>query len=238
MKRIPSGFLKKKNLENGVFLPCDCHSQFYDRLLIFTVLHEFYLYCSEEKTQKKEGDYERAERAIFRGMEQVEHTVQKAIEDEVHLMFDDIEHHRKKEISEHVKKAVSKGASKAKERAEVERQKKNNKGSIPFLPKHVEEKVEHHDHRILHAIEEAEKAVLHAVQQEVDSLFHGADEHPLRDEPKTTKKAKASVKKGVEKASKHVEDNHEERKRWIESRDNKAIDEYIKSTNSMYGMGF
>ena len=167
-------------------------------------------------------------------MEVVEQKLQKAVEDEVHSIFDEMDHDRKKEVSEHVKKAVSKGAAKAKSTAEKEY---TSKKRMPFLPKHAEEEVEHHDHRILHAMESAEKAVLHAVQEEVDQLFHGTD-HPFKDEPKTTKKAKSSAKKGYEKAAKHVQDTHEERKRWIMEMDNKAIDEYIKSTNSMYGMGF
>jgi predicted flap endonuclease-1-like 5' DNA nuclease len=176
------------------------------------------------------NDYERAEKAIFHGMEVVEHEVQKAVENEVYSIFEEMNHDRRKEVTEHVKKAVTNGASKAKSTAQREYK------SMPFLPKHAEEE-DRHDHRILHAMEAAERAVLNAVKEEVDTLFHDS-EHPLQAEPQTTKEAKKSAKKGFEKAAKRVEDTHKERKRWIHEMDDKAIDEYIKMTNSMYGMGF
>lgn len=84
-------------------------------------------------------------------------------------------------------------------------------------------------------MEAAEKAVLHAVQDEVDSLFHDMqhqDDHPLK--ASSPKKAKEGIQKGVQKAKKHVEDTHKERKTMKAD----EIDAYLKSANSLYGMGY
>lgn len=145
-------------------------------------------------------------------------------------------HPRKAEVADHAKVAVTKGASKIKESAREYY--KAQQG--PLWPKQDEKNVQNNDHRLLHAIESAEKAVLHAVQEEVDSLFHETHDahHPLKDEPKSAKKANQGVKKGVQKAKKHVEDSHKVRKGWMANQDGAEIEDYMKSITSVYGMGF
>ncbi|CAB9508683.1 expressed unknown protein [Seminavis robusta] len=186
----------------------------------------------------KDNDYDRAEKAIFHGIEQVEAKLQKAVEDEVHSIFDEAsDHHHRTQVADHAKAAVTKGSSKIKEAAREH----SKARSMPFLPKHAT-KEENDDHKILHAIEAAETAVLHAVQDEVDSLFHAIgheDDHPLQSScPKKAKKTKEGIQKGLQKTKEHVEEAHEERKRWMRDLDAPEIDDYLKSVNSMYGMGF
>jgi hypothetical protein len=74
----------------------------------------------------------------------------------------------------------------------------------------------HDDHRILHAVEAAEKALLRAVDEEVNSLFHDLKTHD-EDDPHPAKKEKAatSVKSGVEKGKKKVEDVRDHRRGWL-----------------------
>jgi hypothetical protein len=72
----------------------------------------------------------------------------------------------------------------------------------------------HADHRILHAVEAAEKALLHAVEEEVNSLFHDLKTHD-EDDPHPPKKAATSVKSGVEKAKKKVDDVRDHRRGWL-----------------------
>lgn len=136
-------------------------------------------------------------------------------------------------MADHARTAVTKGAGKIKEYYKAQQE--------PLWPKQEEKEMQKNEHRLLHAIEAAEKAVLHAVQEEVESLFHEThdENNPLKDEsPKSTKKANEGVKKGVKKAKKHVEDSQQVRKGWIEKQDTAAIEDYMKSVTSVYGMGF
>lgn len=193
--------------------------------------HDCYPCCSAET----DDDYDKAEKAIFHGMEQVEQRVQKAVEDEVHSIFDsELTHHERDKVAEHAKTAVKRGSEKAKAAAQ-----EHSKFHF-FLPKHAAD-VPHDDHKILHAVEAAESAVLHAVQEEVEILFHSTrdEHHPLKKEEskKHTKKAKEGVKKGVQKAKKDTEEHHEVRKKWMDNMDEKAVDEYFKGINNMYGLG-
>ena len=159
-------------------------------------------------------------------MEVVEQRLQKAVEEEVHSIYDNADHHEL--VIPHAKAAIQKGAAKAKQAAKE--QKKASGGKLVGQDQGSGEE----DHRILHAVEAAEKAVLHAVQEEVDQLFHDVqphEDHAKKGHPKDV------VKSGVQKATQHVEKTQEERQQWIKERDAKAIDEYIKAANSMYGMG-
>ena len=171
-------------------------------------------------------------------MEQVEARLEKAVEEEVHSIFDaNLDHAERTKVADHAKTAVKKGAGKIKTAAHEYYKAQ----SEPLWPEQDDKDLTDLDHRILHAIESAEKAVLHAVQEEVDTLFHDThdEHHPLKDEPpKAAKKAKQGVKKGVQKAKKHVEESHEVRKGWITNKDSIAIEDYMRSANSMYGMGF
>ena len=148
------------------------------------------------------------------------------MEDEVHSIFDaDNEHEEHRaELTAHAKEAIKDATTKVKTVAT-----EHSKARLyPFLPKEEETatsnaKHSDDDHKLLHAIEAAEQAVLHAVQEEVESLFH--DTHNDNGKIKT----KEGIKKGVEKAKKHVEDSHQERKMWMHKGDSKAIDEYIQT---------
>jgi len=175
-------------------------------------------------------DYERAEKAIFHGMEMVEEKIQKAVEEEVHSLYDEAaaEHHRD-EIVAKTKAAIQKGAHKVKEEHNEKRKSKT------LL--HDTNHDDHDDHRILHAVEAAEKAVLHAVQEEVDQLFHELHSHDNNNAKGKGNKHHAA-KQGVQKAKQHVEQSHQERQKWMSEKDAKAIDEYIKTANSMYGLNF
>lgn len=191
------------------------------------------------KEQDDGNDYDRAEKAIFHVIEQVESKLQKAVADEVHSIFDEAEHHHHRiQVTDNVSKAVSKGSGKIKQ---VVREHVKARG-IPFLPVHEEGTVKHDDHKILHAIEAAETAVLHAVQEEVNNLFHAMSQeenHPLQTKcAKTASKTKEVIQKGLEKTKEHVDDAHKERRRWMHEMDSKEIDMYLKSTNSLHGMGF
>jgi hypothetical protein len=185
-------------------------------------------YSSADSDSTPKGDYERAEESIFQAMGQVEARLQKAVEEEVHAIFDaDLDHAERTKVAEHAKIAVQKGARKVKAKPHEYYKAQKDDGK-------------HDDHKILHAIEAAEKAVLHAVQEEVETLFHETQDaqHPLKDDhPKTAKKAKQGVTKGVQKAKKHVEASHEVRQGWMLDEDSHAIEEYMKSATGMYGNG-
>jgi gas vesicle protein len=184
------------------------------------------------------NDYDRAEKAIFHVIEKVESMLQKVVQDEVHSIFDEAEHHHHRlQVTDHVSKAVSKGSGRIKEMV----QEHVKARGIPFLPVQDEYTVMHDNHKILHAVEAAEKAVLHAVQEEVDILFSAIsheEDHPLQTNcAKTASKTKEVVQKGLEKTKEHVDDAHNERRRWMREMDAKEIDMYLKSTR-MYGLGF
>lgn len=177
----------------------------------------------EKAASPQDDDYERAEKAIFHGIETVEQKIQHAIEDGLHSIYDDMDHHQTKQVKENLKKAVQKGASKVKETAADEYN--YSLGLTPAVERAMEEQKggrRSNHHRVLAAMMAAEQAVLHAVQDEVDSLFHGTDHH-------------YHVTKAIQKASRDVRDTHKERKRWIREMDDESVDEFMKSLNQIYG---
>jgi len=171
--------------------------------------------CSGGKQQKDvDDDYERAQMAIAKGVGRLEHAIQEAVEEEVHLMFPHPrDEPRKASVAAKASEAVRKAAERA--RADVKRHVSAGK----------ESKAQHPEHRIMHAIESAEKAVLHAVQDEVDVLFH-SDEHK-HDEH--AQKAKKAIKKRFHDTKKKVEDSHKERRKWMKEEDRSAVQEYLNT---------
>ena len=126
---------------------------------IFYILSLFY-YCTITSAEDKssvdvDADYDRAEEAIFHGLEAVEAKVQKAVEEEVHSIFDaDLDHDKRNKVADHAK---------------------NEKRQTHFLHKdHAKE--EHKDHGFLHTIEEAEKATLHAIEEAEKATMHAIEE--------------------------------------------------------------
>ena len=159
-------------------------------------------------------DYDRAEKQIFDAIGNLERNVEKVMEAEVETLFHGLEHHDKVAIKEKAQQAVKKGAKKVKTDVGLKQQ--------PTLPEpfHYPYNWPHEDpeHRLLHAIEKTEKAVLHAVEMEVKGLFHELEHH----------EHKEALAKGVTKAQNHLDDAHESRRSWFQSRDMKeTIEDYM-----------
>jgi hypothetical protein len=175
----------------------------------------------------QDEDFERAEKAILNAIGKVELKIQDAIEKEVDTLYhkdtDEQGLETKQQISQKANQAIEKGAKKVKETVDDH---KKDEGVYPFLHSHYPfdwpHGDPHQDHRILHAVEAAEKAVMHAVEEEVNNIFHDLkSDH----DPKTAKKAEKSLKEGVEKAKKKVDDHHEHRRGWL-SEDVRAFEDY------------
>lgn len=158
----------------------------------------------------------------------MERRLQKAVEEEVDLLFHGSEDHEKKtEMKEKAKAVVTKGSKKAKQ--VVEEHEAAARRHLPFedhpfpysWPK--EHHGEHKDINVLHAIGSAEKALLHAVEDEVGTLFHEIEHHHEKD---AAKKAEAVVKKSVKKTKQKVEQEHQKRKEYLDS--GNAIEEYMR----------
>jgi len=176
-----------------------------------------------DNQKKLELDHKEAESAILHRIHQVEAKVQAAIEDEVHAMFPDMDHESKSDLKQHVQTAVSRGSSKVMMVAEEH----SKARLLPFLPKDFDDQNNEH-HKVLRAMEAAEVAVLHAIQDEVGGLFHGT--HPDHPVVVPVKKAQKSVQRGVQKATKEVQEHHNERQTY----DAQAIHDYVKSSANQY----
>jgi hypothetical protein len=176
----------------------------------------------------EDDEFERAEKAIFDAVGRVEHKLEKAIEQEVDVLFHDVEHNKKEQVKAKAKKIVETGAKKVK--ASVDK----DAGTLPFTDSHFpyewpEEGDPHRDHRVLHAVESAEKAFLHAVENEVATLFRDlSEEH--RNEPKIAKNAETGIKSGVEKAKKAVDEAHKNRRDWLSVELGAAFEDYVESS--------
>lgn len=156
----------------------------------------------------------------------VEDKIQRAVQAEVDTLFHKSSPEKKQDVATKAKQAVEQGTAKIK--GEVEK-----RSEIHHYPYDWPTKAEAHvprDHKILHAIENAEKAVLHAVEEEVNNLFHEVSHHEDKD---TVKKAQKVVQKSVKKASEHVEDTHEHRRKWLLLDENTSIEDYIKTIPAM-----
>ena len=170
-------------------------------------------------------DYQRAEKAIFHAVGQLEQRVQHAIEDEVDTIFHDMDHHEKESIKEKTKAKIQTGAKKVREKVETHDHaaqkalpEMHDKHPFPYAwPK------EDPEHHILHAVEAAEKAVLHAVEEEVNTIFH----EMKREDNDEKKNMKQAVKKSMEKMDKHVADKHEHRRKKVQE-GNWSMEDYLR----------
>ena len=109
---------------------------------------------------------------------------------------------------------------------------------------------EHKDHKILHAVEAAEKTLLNAIEKEVDVLFHSekpADDnapaeqakhsddnhrgrHAFYLDKKAVSKAKKTVKEGVKKAQKSLDEEQEQRRSFLAKALDSAFEDYTEYT--------
>ncbi|KAL3904237.1 MAG: hypothetical protein SGARI_005011 [Bacillariaceae sp.] len=173
-----------------------------------------------------QDDYQRAEKAIFHAVGQIEQRVQHAIEDEVDTIFHELDHHEKESIKEKAKAKVQTGAKKVRQKVEThdhaaEKALPDMHDQHPFpyaWPKGDPE------HRILHAVEAAEKAVLHAVEEEVSTIFH---EMKHEDDTTSAKNMKQAVKKSMAKMDKHVDEKHEHRRKKVQE-DKWSMEDYLR----------
>jgi putative NIF3 family GTP cyclohydrolase 1 type 2 len=173
-----------------------------------------------------QDDYQRAEKAIFHAVEQMEQRVQHAIEKEVDTLFPELEHHEKESIKEKAKAKVQTGAKKVREKMEMHDH--ATKKTLPDMydqhPFPYAWPKEDPEHRILHAVEAAEKAVLHAVEEEVNTIFH---EMKHEDNDKSAKGMKKAVKQSMEKMDKHVDEKHEHRRKKVQE-DKWSMEDYLR----------
>ena len=174
-------------------------------------------------------DYERAEKAIFDAVGKLEEKFQHVVEDEVDTLFHELEHHEKEAIKEKVKSQVEKGAKKVKQKVEDhDHEKYKTLPSLHGLHQYPYDwPHEDTEHRLLHAVESAEKAVLHAVEEEVGTIFHELEHH---DDKQAAKHAEKALKRGVKRASKHVEEKQEHRRNWFMTKPTgNPLEEYMRA---------
>jgi hypothetical protein len=185
---------------------------------------------SVETPEISNDDYQRAEKAIFEAVGQLEAKVKHAIEDEVETLFHDLEHDEKEYIKQQAKERVQKSAKTVRKKVEdhdhaVQKTLPSMHDPYPFpyaWPK------EDPEHRILHAVEAAEKAVLHAVEEEVNTLFHEGKHENMSNDGEQVRKA---MKKSVEKMDKQVDATHEHRRENVLGKDNDkkyTLEEYLR----------
>ena len=173
-------------------------------------------------------DYERAEKAILKSVENIEAIVEKAVADEVDILFHkDRDHPDKEKITSSAKKAITNGADKVKSTIKGHSEKK----LYPFEMKSQQQQknsLVHKDHRVLHAIEAAERAVLRAITDEVDTLFHETVHEKKSQIPNnpTLQQAKTTVKDGILKASTVVDNVHSHRRDWLLNLSTSMIEDY------------
>lgn len=172
-----------------------------------------------------DDDYERAEKQIFSAIRKLERNLEKVMEREVDTLFHELEHHDKVAVKKKAQRAVKKGAKKV----------KSDVGGIQKLSTLPESYHYPYDwphgepeHRLLQAIESAEKAVLHAVQNEVNSLFHQLENHDEDNEHKV------ALTKGVVKAGKHLDQEHESRRSWFLDANRDGSNAMIEEYNVQY----
>jgi hypothetical protein len=171
-------------------------------------------------------DYERAEKAILRSVEKIEAIVEKAVANEVDVLFHK-DHPEKEKITSKARKAVASGVDKVKSRIKGH----SEKSLYPFETKSQppqKNSVVHKDHRVLHAIEAAERAVLRAITNEVDTLFHETVHDNKSKSPNnpTVQQAKTSVKGGIMKAATVVDNVHSHRRDWLLNVSTSMIEDY------------
>jgi hypothetical protein len=167
---------------------------------------------SQDKSVVADDDYERAEKAILLSIARVEHLVEKAVANEVDILFHK-EHPHKEQVVSKAKKAVTEAVGKVKRSVEDH----SARNVYPFEKK-SDVAMDHHDHvhkdhRILRAVEAAEQAVIHAIANEVDTLFHETEHHP-------------KMKDSIKKASTVVEKVHDHRRDWLQNVATSMIEEY------------
>jgi len=197
--------------------------------------------CSgSKKVSSEEEDYEKAEKAILQAVTTVEDHAQRMIAAEVETLFHGLPKSQKKEVAERAKKAVSEGSRKVKQHVD-DHKKETAEGTFvypfedhpyPYAYPQINNKNkpdQHNDHRILHAVEAAEKAVLHAIEGEVDTLFHHEEHHHEEAAAADAQKHKTTVKEGLKKASKRVEDHHEDRRSWLQKNIDRGLLDYPPS---------
>jgi len=165
-------------------------------------------------------DNDRAEQAIYHGIEKAEHTVQKSVEKEVNALFHghDDKHPHKETVALKAKTAVSRGAHKVRESLQDPLSRAKFHEEKVELSKPPE--IKHKDVGILHAVEVAELAVLHAVQEEVHSLFHDLDDKD------TAAKANKAIKQAVANAKNDVEKKVSHRREWLIDARDALFEEY------------
>jgi len=179
---------------------------------------------SSKNDEEQDDTHQRATKAILNAVTTVEDHAQRLITAEVESYFHSNSHpseqHKKKQVAAHAQKAVQEGTRKVKESVTAG-------GGYTMSNVYPFEKdetkgtpVKHKDHRILDAVEAAEKAVLQAIQAEVDTMFHTEDDHHHDAESKTT------VQAGLQKASKGVQDVHQDRRTWLEKFAEKQLEDY------------
>ena len=168
-------------------------------------------------------DYERAEQAILRSVEKIEAVVEKAVADEVNILFHS-DHPDKEKITSNARKAVAHGVDKVKATIKGH----TEKSLYPFETKSQrlqKKEIVHKDQRVLDAIEAAERAVLQAITDEVDTLFHETVHEKKNTNPKV-QDAKTTLKDGITKASTVVDNIHSHRRDWLLNVSTAMIEDY------------
>ena len=167
---------------------------------------------NQDKNVVVDDDYERAEKAILMSIARVENLVEKAVANEVDILFHK-DHPQKEQLVSKAKMAVTEAVGKVKRSVEDH----STRNTYPFEKK-PDSGVERHDivhkdHRILRAVESAEQALIHAIASEVDTLFHETEHHP-------------KLKGSIQKASNVVEKVHDHRRDWLQNVATNMIEEY------------
>jgi hypothetical protein len=132
-------------------------------------------------------------------------------------------HEKKQELVDKARQIVAKGAENVKQSVkehEATHVYPFEDHPYPYAFPQIHDKFhphEHKDHRILRAMENAEKALVHAIEQEVETIFHESEHH---DEKKV-------VKKGIEKASSDIKDEHAKRRNWLSGEMEALIENYV-----------
>ncbi len=172
-------------------------------------------------------DYERAEKSILMSVEKIKAIVEKAVADEVDVLFH-TDHPDKENVKSTAKKAVADGVDKVKATIKGH----SEKSFYPFeiqSPQQQSKFALQRDHRVLNAIEAAERAVLQAITNEVDTLFHETvNESKSNNNPKNPKnqQAKLTLTDGIIKASTVVDNIHSHRRGWLLNMSSTMIEDY------------
>lgn len=172
-------------------------------------------------------DYDRAEKAILLSVEKIEAIVEKAVADEVDVLFHK-DHPDKENVKSAAKKAVADGVDKVKSTIKGH----SKTGVYPFETKSPQQQSKfsrQRDHRVLNAIEAAERAVLLAITNEVETLFHETlHESASTNSNKSPKnqQAKLTLTEGIIKASTVVDNIHSHRRGWLLNMSSTMIEDY------------